>query len=136
MGAWGTGIWENDDAMDWAGDLRDSAEPASFALEAFATVAEAMREEAHVELDVASAAIAAAAWLASAVGGPALPADDDMPAAGPVSAAQAAAALAAVALATGESSEWRELWDEAGSTREALGQHTDVIRALRAVAGV
>ncbi|WP_148613075.1 DUF4259 domain-containing protein [Nocardioides rubriscoriae] len=135
MGAWGTGIWDNDDAGDWAGDLRDSDDPTAFAMQAFAAISLAMREDAYVDADVAGAAIAAAAWLASGVGGPPLDEVLDMPPAGPVTATQATAALAAVSLATGTSSEWRELWDEAGTTDEARAPVDEVVRALRVVTG-
>src|SRR5262249_36443275 len=66
MGAWGTGIFENDDAMDWAVDFQRAPSVQSLrkAFEAVVGV------EDYLERDLGSYALAAAAVLAAARGSP------------------------------------------------------------------
>lgn len=66
MGAWGTGSWENDAALDWLeADLEDE-DSIREALEAlFAAL-----DEGFAEVDVCSAAIAAAELVAALRGAP------------------------------------------------------------------
>ncbi|HXG08753.1 MAG TPA: DUF4259 domain-containing protein [Gemmataceae bacterium] len=67
MGAWGHGSFENDDALDWVGELEgaEDTEPIS---EAFDAVLEA---EDYLEAPEASRGIAAAEVVAALIGQPA-----------------------------------------------------------------
>ncbi len=66
MGAWAHGSFENDDALDWVGDL-EGAEDAEPIAEAFGAVLEA---EDDIEAPEASAALAAAEVVAALLGCP------------------------------------------------------------------
>lgn len=114
MGAWGVGTFENDDALDWLGDLTDTDDSAavrallgqalaSDCLDApDATTALAAAETVLSMLDAATPALAwheeFAAWLPRH----AVVAD----------AGLGAAAVAAIDRVLGEESELRELWEE------------------------
>ncbi|XOJ02547.1 DUF4259 domain-containing protein [Paenibacillus polymyxa] len=65
MGAWGYGIFENDDVMDWKADLLDS-EGIEFLQESIHKVL----EEEYIESDVASIALGAVEILAALHGKP------------------------------------------------------------------
>ncbi|WP_214629598.1 DUF4259 domain-containing protein [Paenibacillus agaridevorans] len=65
MGAWGTGIFENDDVLDWKADLLDS-EGIEFIEE---TIEEATDEE-YIESELASNVLGAIEILASLQGNP------------------------------------------------------------------
>lgn len=67
MGAWGTGSFENDDAMDWVSDLA-SAQDTTPLREAFTQVIQC---DGYLELPEASAAIAAAEVVSTLQGRPA-----------------------------------------------------------------
>jgi len=115
MGAWGAGAFENDDALDWLGDLKaaDGWAPMSDALEQIdlgePPAPSCTRALAAAELVAAARGHptkdfpeSAARWLATAVTPPS-----------PELVAQAAAAVAAIRRA----SELRDLFKEAGDLR-------------------
>lgn len=65
MGAWGTGNWENDDALDWVAELRDVQD------------VEAMLSSSLSQAGTCCRALAAAEVVAACLGrpGPGLPVD-------------------------------------------------------------
>jgi hypothetical protein len=128
MGAWGTGIFENDGSGDFLAEL-DHTAPADrevFLRESLLAAADA---EDYLEVDEGQAAIAAAAVLVAARAGK--PVDDgartiaaaDLPAADTALAALAVRALDRV---IGPDSEWRELWDDGDDAAEALAAVAEV----------
>jgi hypothetical protein len=109
MGAWGTGPFDNDDALDWLIELANSPD---FTLGRAALSATTVE---YLEAPEASAALAAAEVVAAALGHPAasLPADATIWLGSnrdQVSQLDAALALAAVDRVLAEESELRELW--------------------------
>jgi hypothetical protein len=121
MGAWGTGIFENDDAMDWAVDFqRDPSE------QSLRDVFEAVvGVEDYLERDPGSYALAAAEVLAAARGRPCrdIPralrdwAAANQGVATPGLVTQALAAIERVMVA--ESSEAAELWAKTAGEADA-----------------
>ncbi len=65
MGAWGTGIFENDDVLDWKADLLDSDD-----IELIEETIEEVLEEEYIESDLASNALGAIEILAALQGKP------------------------------------------------------------------
>jgi hypothetical protein len=113
MGAWGAGPFQNDDASDWALDLASagSAVQVREALKA--------RSAEYLEAPEGSIILAAAEFVAAALGQP----GGDLPDGvrtwlaahgSEVTADDATIALAAIDRVTGDGSELRELWDESG----------------------
>jgi Domain of unknown function (DUF4259) len=116
MGAWGPGVFENDDAMDYAYDLAAS-DDWSVVGNALVLVASAPADS-YIEAPEASAALAAAEVVAAALGapGPGIPpevVDWVADHGGDVSTAVALSALRATERVAA-SSELAELWAEAG----------------------
>jgi Domain of unknown function (DUF4259) len=72
VGAWGTGSFQNDSASDWFYTVEEAVEPG---LVIGSALDDALAEAGYLELDPASAAVAAAELLASSAGQPA----DDLP---------------------------------------------------------
>jgi hypothetical protein len=121
MGAWDSGPFGNDDALDFLDYLAELTDA-----ERVPRIRAALETgDGYLEGPEAFAAVAAAALVAVANGMPpddvlmsaemhwaatTVPADDEI-------RAQARAALARV---SGADSEWRELWEEAGSLAEAV----------------
>lgn len=68
MGSWGLGTFENDDALDWLEELKDSPALAPLAF-AFESVLES-GEGGNIEIPEASIALAAAEVLAALLGNP------------------------------------------------------------------
>ncbi|MBB0967638.1 DUF4259 domain-containing protein [Dietzia aerolata] len=136
MGAWGSGIFQNDDASDWAAefDEADPSERADLVTEALDTAVEDAAE-GELDADVAGQALAAAALVARlSPGGGAVdleggPSATDVPGLEVDDTVRATAAKAARA-AIDESSEWHELWSEAGSLDEAMSPVTEILRVL------
>jgi hypothetical protein len=124
MGAWGSGSFENDDAMDWVGDLKPAAgeAPLRIALRAVATA----EPDAYIEALDCSVALAAAEAVAAAKGRPAATLPDEVTA---WAAAKPAISDDTVGLARAairritEASELKELWEESDS---ADAWHTSV----------
>jgi hypothetical protein len=137
MGAWGAGIFDNDDAADWVYELEQAGDDSVLA-ETLAAVANA-GADAYVEAPDAAAALAAAAVVAAALTG----SHDVLVAGGPyaegalrwveadatrVRSELAPLALSAVRRAR-DKSELRDLWDEAGAD-EWLAAVAEVERGL------
>lgn len=127
MGAWGHGSFENDSAMDWLGELAGSGP--SIVGDTLADVAD---ETVHLDLEDASAALAAAELVAAAHG----KGDDrlDETAVSWLAAHRAQIATVDLALARRAvervfaSSELREIWDESD---EAGDWHANVRGLIR-----
>jgi hypothetical protein len=127
MGAWGSGPFENDDALDFLSSLV-MAPPGERADQVRAALA---LPDGYVEIDEASEAVAAAALIAAARGmsvtapgeiaeliqSGTIPSDH-------LSCEQAQAALTRV---NAEGSEWRSLWEESPSLPKAT-EGLDLIR--------
>lgn len=133
MGAWGTGSFQNDDAIDWFYTVEEAVEPG---LVIASALDDALAEAGYLELDCASAAIAAAELLASCAG----EAADDLPDQvrpwvtehpHQPHGAEIEQAVLAVERVRGES-ELRELWDEEmGPDNAWLRAIDDLIARLR-----
>ena len=121
MGAWGHGIFDNDDAADWVFELEEAADDG--VLERTLSAVASAPADAYVEAPEAAAALAAAEVVAAAVTG----SQEALVAGGSYSEGALVwvqshgervgpelvpLALAAVRRAR-DSSELRELWDEA-----------------------
>ncbi|ALG13567.1 DUF4259 domain-containing protein [Kibdelosporangium phytohabitans] len=126
MGAWGTGAFDNDDAADFAGDLNDAdpGERPGLIREALEAAAD---NDDYLAASTASAAIAAAAVVASqqpdgpevdSVYGPEFLTDGDS-----VDLPEEFADLGvrAITRILSDESEWRDLWEDAGSLDQAIG---------------
>jgi hypothetical protein len=116
MGVWGISAFENDDAMDWVGDLLESRDQTVLerALEAVCSDV-----SGYIEAPEGAVALAAAEMVASALGapGPNLPSQvSDWMARHEscISAATVQMARQAVELVAGRS-ELRELWGDSDS---------------------
>ncbi len=128
MGAWGTGIFENDVAMDWAADFQRAPSEQSLraALEAV------VGAEDYLERDPGSYALAAAEVLAAARGRPCrdIPralrdwAAANQGVATPGLAAQALAAIDCVMIV--ESSEVAGLWAETAKDTDAAAWRANI----------
>lgn len=132
MGAWGHRTFENDSALDWMGDLQDG--DASLIGETLDAINHAP-DDAYLEVDEASSALAAAELVAAALGrGEGRLTEegvewlkehrDDVRAIGATRARQAVERLY-------QSSELRELWNENGPDTE---WHADVRELLKRLA--
>ncbi len=113
MGAWGSGPFDNDDAMDFVGDLADgsTAHLVTRLREALAL------SDDYVESPEGSSAVAAAALVAARRGYDSdNPTVADLLAAHPFAADDELRSMASAALArvAGDDSELMELWEEAG----------------------
>ncbi len=132
MGAWGAGPFENDDALDFLGELGElPADDVAGRLEAALAVA----AQGYLELPEASAAIAAAGLIAVARGAAFEGLDENVMALAQSGGLQDTArlrdlAMTALARVTGESSEWQEPWSESESSAEANAMVADLRSAL------
>ncbi|MBU6121846.1 DUF4259 domain-containing protein [Hymenobacter siberiensis] len=79
MGAWGHQNFENDSAMDFVGEFIESPN-LDVINEALSVVIEAGAEEEYIEVDEASAALAAAEIVAAALGQAATDVPEELPA--------------------------------------------------------
>ena len=115
MGAWGPGVFENDDASDWVWELEDDTD-GSVLTEALRLVADAPAEE-YVEAPESCNALAAAEIVAAARGrlGASLPTEAAawIAANAHVVDDQMLALARAAVERVGADSELKELWDEA-----------------------
>ena len=136
MGAWGSGIFDNDSAADWAGALDDADAADRPGLVRAALTAAVDGDDDGLDLDDASCALAAAAVVATRLpGGP-----DVNHNYGPnvetladlrLEADLVPLALQAIDRVVAEDSEWFEVWDDAGSLDEARETLTPVLVTLR-----
>ncbi|KAA2260976.1 DUF4259 domain-containing protein [Solihabitans fulvus] len=133
MGAWGSGPFDNDSAADWSNEL-DDAEPEQRPTLIHDTLAEAVNEDDDLDIDVACAAIAAAAIVAAhRPGGPVVQSAyaPDFLASGELldlPDEYADLALRALDRVFQEDSEWLNLWEEGGG----LAEVTEALAPLRA----
>ncbi len=118
MSAWGSGSFENDDAMDWLDVLTDSGddEPIIGALEEVVAMAEAGD---YIEASFACNALAAAEIVAALHGKPSADLPKEATAwlagkAAPPTSLLATAIKAVRAIRAGENSELKALWQESG----------------------
>ena len=135
MGTWDTGPFDNDTAADWSGEFDDASDGARIEM-----IEEALRgaadETDYLEADVACEAIAAAAVVASLrPGGPPIEsgyAPDFLTGGGRLDLPPELTALAIRALdrVTEEDSEWRDLWDEAGTLDDVVAELAPIRAAL------
>ncbi|HEY0636188.1 MAG TPA: DUF4259 domain-containing protein [Pseudonocardiaceae bacterium] len=128
MGAWGLGPFDNDDAADWANELDDAA-PEDRAGLTRAALAEAADEADYLDLEVANTAVAAAAVVALTRPDGMLVEDAHAPDFVKAGEPDAAAFDALVPLAlraldrvVADESEWRDVWEEAGSFDDVLAE--------------
>ena len=131
MGAWGNRNFENDQAMDFVGDFTDN--PSSESLEeALSTVIEQGKEGEYIEVDEASAALAAAEILAAALAKPASDFPQELrPALTTIqvnTTLQKKARKAVKQIV--KESELQELWTESGDLEEWLAVQTDLLARL------
>jgi hypothetical protein len=137
MGAWGTGSFQNDDAMDWVYELEESG--VSFLKETLEAVTETPGE--YVERPECANAIAAAEVIVSLQG--VIPASLPPEVRQWVSAHRKAKAGKLVPLAlqavqrirTDDDCESKVLWDESASRDEWYNALDDLEARLRNVAG-
>lgn len=125
MGAWGSGSFENDGALDWIGDLVESRGPAPIIRALEAILSKDCPESPECE-----EAIAACELLAAMLGKPSpdLPEEaaewiKGKPAPPAEIVAKASAALDRIV----RNSEMKDLWEEAGS----LGEWTPCVAELK-----
>ncbi|MEA2751624.1 MAG: hypothetical protein QOI41_5767 [Myxococcales bacterium] len=131
MGAWGPGSFENDSALDWFGDLEDGG--VELLRETLEHAADADDDE-YLEVDEASAALAAAEIVAAARGKGDERLDDDAVewTAGSrrdITDADLALARRAVVRVIAKS-EVQELWDEGGTNNEWRPVVGELLRRL------
>ncbi|MGH3663719.1 MAG: DUF4259 domain-containing protein [Micromonosporaceae bacterium] len=128
MGAWGTGVFDNDDAQDFLVELNNVnlGQLEQFILQALQAAADTAD---YLQIDDANAAIAAAAAVAAAHAGQTLTGADragDLPEPTPELLALAVRALDRVA---GDDSEWRKLWGENDALEAAALAAVNDVRA-------
>jgi hypothetical protein len=122
MGAWGTGVFENDGALDFLAELRDTA-PAERAAFVRERLGEAADEDDYLEVDSGQHAVAAAAVVAAVRSGTGQASVDtgiptaELPPADPDLVSLALRALDRVAA---DDSEWHELWAEGDLYADAM----------------
>jgi hypothetical protein len=123
VGAWSSGPFGNDDALDLVGDLREGtpAEITERLAEAFDLV---LASDEYIEAPEMNVAIAAAALVAIRSGAPLPPEDavQEWLAQAPFGADDDLRGRAADVLQRAlepDDNEWYELWDEAGALDEA-----------------
>lgn len=118
MGAWDTTAFGNDDAADWALDLREGDDPAGFVSRTLSLA----RANGYLESTEGATVVAAAAVVAAACDGTAklLPPELSAWLRGKEKQLKplAEAAVAALVKVSGDESELRELWAESGELPE------------------
>lgn len=132
MGAWGTGIYENDDAADWVYDLEELGFDAI--LDAF----EATENREYVESPEGSAAVAAADVVARLISGEGEISEDTEAVMQWIASAREGArpqlvgrALTAVERVIAEDSELPELWADDEEDADALDDWLAVVNGIR-----
>ncbi|SDT06974.1 protein of unknown function [Microlunatus soli] len=129
MGAWGTGPFDDDSAMDWAYGL-DEADLSTRRRLIDDALRAAVSCDDYVEQPVAAEAIAAAAVVAQLWGGvvPEWSGPRFLVQGERLEIDEESAELAARALdrVVADGSEWRELWEEAGELDDARSMLCDL----------
>jgi hypothetical protein len=120
VGTWDTGPFDNDTAADWSGGL-DDIEPEDRLDLIRSTLSAAADELDYLDSREACQAVAAAAVIASQLGGDPIdsPYAPDFLLAGETLEVEpdvAPLAVRALDRVVGEESEWRDLWDDASET--------------------
>lgn len=113
MGAWGTGPFENDDAMDWIDELQEHNSVDTLIV----SITDMIQAEEYIEADAASQAIAAAQIVACLNGQPVseLPQDAQAWVKGKTRPSpQVLTDTKTVLEQVMENSELRELWQDSG----------------------
>ena len=112
MGAWGAGVFENDEALDWVAEFLDAPSPSALH-RAFQAV---IKADSDLDADSCSAALAAAEVVAAAKGNTSADLPDELrnwaahnaPAATSTLIGEAVTAIDRI----GHASELRDLWGE------------------------
>lgn len=133
MGAWGTGSFENDAALDWVYAFRDSSGTAQLTQ----TLQTALDDTDYLDLDDASAAVATAEVVAALKGVPAPDLPDEVQAwvANEPTTPDPALidlALRAIDRVLGPDSELKEIWEESDLANRWQGGINNLKRRLRA----
>jgi hypothetical protein len=134
MGAWGTGVFDNDGAGDFLSALADT-EPDEREFIIREALEAATDADDYVEVDAAQEAIAAAAVIAAIHHNRPIADQDsgrsfataDLP---PSTAELRTLAVTALTRVTGTDSEWRELWEETDDFDTALATVNELRTAL------
>jgi len=132
MGAWGYGIFENDIALDWVGDL-EGADSAEFLQETFEAIPDDPQD--FVESDESDSALAAGEVVAAILGRPlALGLPEDITTWIATHQPQASEKLVKEALRAvrrvAHQSESRDLWDDADLVDNWMTAVNDLIQRL------
>ncbi|MEJ7663537.1 MAG: DUF4259 domain-containing protein [Hymenobacter sp.] len=131
MGAWGNGNFDNDQAMDFVGDFTD--EPTLETIEHALTVVVDVGEEGeYIEVDEASAALAAAEMVAALLKKPASDLPENLqPALASMRSNAALQKLARKAVKQVlKESELQELWAENGEPNDWQAVQEDLVKRL------
>ncbi|MBC7902185.1 MAG: DUF4259 domain-containing protein [Gemmatimonadaceae bacterium] len=121
MGAWGIGIFENDDAMDWLGEFSESPSIAGLRN----PIDEILNNTDYIEAPDASIALAAAATIAAIKGKPsaAFPDDFEIPELEIDNGLIDDAIIAMRKISEDPDSELKQLWEE---SEESMGWHNTI----------
>jgi hypothetical protein len=136
MGTWDVGPFDNDHAADWCGDLDEAAPSQRSRLIRDALTVVADHGDAYLPGPLADRAVVAAAVVASQLpGGDPITspyAPDFLFEGGPIDLPTDLPDIAARALdrIVGDGSEWRDLWEDAGSYPEAVAALLPIRGAL------
>lgn len=132
MGAWGCGAFQNDDALDFLGDLREAGSWKSAAAE-IQRIADDAGDGEYLEAPDACILLAAGALAAHQRGKPVAEWSDELPAASyPTCPDRVVAAIAASLprAVRGPDSELRELWEDTDDLKDWLKECEALIAAL------
>jgi hypothetical protein len=132
MGAWGHGAFQNDDALDFLGDLREAGSWKSAAAE-IQRIGDDAADGEYIEAPDAGILLAAGALAAHQRGAPVAEWSDELPASSyPTCPDRVVAAIAAALprAVRGPDSELRELWEESDDFKDWLKESEAVIAAL------
>ncbi|MGH3328675.1 MAG: DUF4259 domain-containing protein [Streptomycetales bacterium] len=134
MGTWGTAPFDNDDALDFFGEIEDFP-PEALLARLRATLTATVERPGHIEVGEANVAVAAAALVAagrSRLARAREPSVDDWLAANrpQTSPDDHALALRALDRVAGPDSEWMELWGQTSSGQAVRDRLEDLRKIL------
>lgn len=133
MGAWGSGSFENDDALDWSANFCDAPDEELLS-DALSTVAEVAADE-YLEAPECSIGLAAAEVIAASKGAPSSDVPHDLKARLSELNIKVDARMVSLALRAVEriktSSELKELWDESEGRDRWYAAVTDLEARLK-----